>query len=599
MIMPERENSIMSSFDNYTPKSQVMRDVYETVADFARHGLRCIFCGPRGVGKEILASYYVRKFREERSGGMNIPYVSLNCAVLTDSLAQSELFGHAKGAFTGADFEKEGLFAKAKGGVLFLDEIGDLSPVIQPSLNRALGEPYEAFKVGATNPYLTEDVTVISATEQPKEKIRKSLLDRLQHIITVPSLDERQEDIPAAVEYFVLQALDKRRDINDVMSLFYDDKKGSQSADAVKRIENVNLAQEIAANLVPLAKERSWPGNLRSLRTTVDAAVIRAKIGGGRERFHKDVVAFFLRHRQDCSMPKNSTTESVPVAYQTADTMDNDNGAERIKLGEDLHRIFPGMNDAEQAGLIDFLLNTKSRIFRRRDFEMVFPKLKRSIIHGRLRKLRDQRVILQQGARGELYRFPMETQAAAANLRPPKTFLPLPLDVCWPDGVRESLNAIRGLLEHSRAVFVGGQRGVGKTVCVQALGVELSVERAVFYYPFGDRGISMFLDILNREIQDRGIADRIVPDTSDPDQLKSYALLMAGYVDKLFPMEEKPLLILDNVQLVADPAQEKALSAIVKYWKGLSYILVGEKLSNEFQKDDQERILEYQIVDCH
>jgi hypothetical protein len=68
---------------------------------------------------------------------------------------------------------------------------------------------------------------------------------------------------------------------------------------------------------------------------------------------------------------------------------------------------------------------------------------------------------------------------------------------------------------------------------------------------------------------------------------------MSGYISKIFPEQEKPLLILDNVQLVADPRQKRALWAIVKYWKGLSFNLVGEKLSNEFQKDNQERILEY------
>jgi transcriptional regulator with GAF, ATPase, and Fis domain len=89
--MSEIDNNLITSFDEYSPKSKVMREGYEAVADFAKAGFRCIFCGPRGVGKEIIANYYVRKFREERPGSGNILYLSINCASLTDSLAQSEL----------------------------------------------------------------------------------------------------------------------------------------------------------------------------------------------------------------------------------------------------------------------------------------------------------------------------------------------------------------------------------------------------------------------------------------------------------------------------------------------------------------------------
>lgn len=111
-----------------------MQKVYSEVADYACHGLSCIIFGPRGSGKEFLVKHYVQKFRESSPRGDLSPFERLNCVGITETLAQSELFGHVKGAFTGAYQDKKGLFEIANGGVLFLDEVGDLTPYLNLDL---------------------------------------------------------------------------------------------------------------------------------------------------------------------------------------------------------------------------------------------------------------------------------------------------------------------------------------------------------------------------------------------------------------------------------------------------------------------------------
>jgi len=580
------------SLRGFEPKSPAMQKVYSEVSDYAHHGLSCIIFGPRGSGKEFLVKHYVQKFRERSRRGHLAPFERLNCVGITETLAQSELFGHVKGAFTGASQDKEGLFEVANGGVLFLDEVGDLTPYLQAQLLRAIS-PGEARKVGSTETYRTDKVTVICATEKSKEKLRPALLDRFGAQVFVPGLDARAEDITSAIEFFARRALAKRRDIGDIIGRFFDE---DESEMVMQEAKVLKIANEIQKRIEGLVRERLWPGNLRALRVAIDTAIFRAKFSNGQEAFLKDVVHFFVEHRDNYSAPAISSKAGTVAA---SSPVNGEIETQRVldkKLIDDLAVMSPGMDAPVRFSLAAFLQNTEGRIFTRRDLEREFPDISPRTAQSWLEKLRRAKTITQHGPRGEHYRLALAlgTQRSEKPERP--AFLPLPPDVTWPHGVRKDLDAIHDLLEHSRALFISGEKGVGKTVCAQALGMELSTKRPVYYYSFGDRGLPFFLELLDNEMKKRNITDESIYKAEDPNNLALQAAAMSSNVKNLFNTEEHPVLILDNVQLLTDPDQEKTLLAMVQYWKGVSFVLVGERLGNEFQKYLKDRIVEYNIV---
>ena len=202
--------------------------------------------GESGVGKELVSRAV--HFNSHRNDG---PFVCVNCAALTESLLESELFGHEKGAFTGATARRAGKFEKADGGTLFLDEIGEMSSEIQAKFLRVLeGQPFE--RVGGGDP-ISVDVRVVTATNRDLEEavrdgsFRRDLFFRLQVIeIYVPALREHAEDIPAIAQHFVARFAEQaHRKI-----------RGFNSA-AVEKLQN-----------------HDWPGNVRELRNVVERAVI-------------------------------------------------------------------------------------------------------------------------------------------------------------------------------------------------------------------------------------------------------------------------------------------------------------------------------------
>ena len=184
--------------------SPVMRTLAERVSRVARSNLPVLLRGETGCGKELVARAIHRRSR--RSG----PFVSENCAALADSLLESELFGHEQGAFTGADRAHDGLFTRAHGGTLFIDEVGDMSPAMQSKLLRVLQDG-EVRRLGGQRT-TTVDVRVIVATHKDLEVLvcqglfREDLLFRLAVLeVRVPALRERPEDIPVLVEHFLRQ----------------------------------------------------------------------------------------------------------------------------------------------------------------------------------------------------------------------------------------------------------------------------------------------------------------------------------------------------------------------------------------------------------
>lgn len=210
----------------------------------ARVNLPVLIRGETGTGKDVVA----RAIHAKRAPGRTM--VTLNCGAIAENLAESELFGHRKGAFTGALADRKGAFERARQGCVFLDEIGELDLGLQPKLLRVL-ENGQYLPVGA-NQELTCQANLIAATHRPlhlwaqQGKFREDLLYRLNILsIDLPTLRERQADIPGLVEHFAGQAC-----------------------------LQLGTAIEVNTDAVRWAQSQTWPGNLRQLRNVVLRAAI-------------------------------------------------------------------------------------------------------------------------------------------------------------------------------------------------------------------------------------------------------------------------------------------------------------------------------------
>ncbi|HAT2611929.1 TPA: sigma-54-dependent response regulator transcription factor ZraR [Kluyvera intermedia] len=226
--------------------SPAMRTLLNNIALVAPSDATVLIHGESGTGKELVA-----RALHASSGRSHRPLITLNCAALNESLLESELFGHEKGAFTGADKRREGRFVEADGGTLFLDEIGDISPLMQVRLLRAIQER-EVQRVGS-NQTLSVDVRLIAAThrqlaeEVSAGRFRQDLYYRLNVVtIDMPPLRQRREDIPPLARYFLQRYAERNR--KTVLGFT------PQAMDMLIHYE--------------------WPGNIRELENAVERAVV-------------------------------------------------------------------------------------------------------------------------------------------------------------------------------------------------------------------------------------------------------------------------------------------------------------------------------------
>jgi len=234
------------NFGSIIGKSAPMRELFATLALVSRSDATVLIQGESGTGKELVANVI-----HENSPRRGRPFVAVNCAALHENLLESELFGHEKGAFTGATGQHKGRFEQADGGTLFLDEIGDMSLVTQAKILRVLQEgTFE--RVGGSRTIAT-DVRTISASHRDLEKLvaeglfRQDLFFRLNVVtVALPPLRERREDIPLLARHF-LQALAQRN------------RKAIQGFHPSAMAQLVNY---------------DWPGNVRELENVVERAVV-------------------------------------------------------------------------------------------------------------------------------------------------------------------------------------------------------------------------------------------------------------------------------------------------------------------------------------
>ena len=258
-----------SSFSGIITKSPKMLRIIELIERLSDVDSTVLITGETGVGKELVARAI--HFTGARK---KMPFVAINCGALTETLLESELFGHEKGAFTGAFKTKAGKFEFAHKGTLLLDEIGDISPAMQVKLLRALQER-KVERVGGTHP-IEVDVRVISATNQKiREKInshefRIDLFYRLNVIpIHVPPLRERPEDIPLLVEHFIKRHNESlNRKVEEVTPRAF-----KKLLDCGCPITTTHCPRVTPRALKQLM-DYHWPGNVRELENVVERAYI-------------------------------------------------------------------------------------------------------------------------------------------------------------------------------------------------------------------------------------------------------------------------------------------------------------------------------------
>jgi two-component system nitrogen regulation response regulator GlnG len=214
-----------------------MQEVFRSIGRLSGSSMTVLITGESGTGKELVA-----RALHDHSPRANRPFIALNTSAIASELLESELFGHERGAFTGAEGRRIGRFEQANGGTLFLDEIGDMSPALQTRLLRVLAES-EFYRVGGQQS-IRVDVRVIAATNQnlakavTESRFREDLYHRLNVIrINTPPLRQRREDIPLLINHYLAQAAD----------------------------ELGTSAKAIDAEALDLLESYEWPGNVRQL----------------------------------------------------------------------------------------------------------------------------------------------------------------------------------------------------------------------------------------------------------------------------------------------------------------------------------------------
>ena len=243
-LLSERD----AEFNHYgiVGRSRAMQEVITRAELVAETKSTVLITGDTGTGKEMVA-----RLIHHRSAQREMPLIKVNCAAIPDTLLESELFGHVRGAFTGATMTKRGKFALADGGSIFLDEIGTMSPAIQSKVLRVLQER-EFEPLGAERTQRV-DVRVIAATNRDLKqmvsdgKFQEDLYYRLNVIpIEIPPLRERREDIPVLVEHFV-------------------EKHRQRTGKKIERVED---------GVISALERYDWPGNVRELENTIERAVV-------------------------------------------------------------------------------------------------------------------------------------------------------------------------------------------------------------------------------------------------------------------------------------------------------------------------------------
>ena len=288
-----RETTADQGFAGMIGRSPIMLEVFRLVETVCRTNSTVLLSGESGTGKELVArAIHSLSLRRDR------PFVAVNCGAMPEALLESELFGHVRGAFTGADKDKKGLIEAGDGGTIFLDEIGEMAPTMQVKLLRVLQER-KYRRVGGTDEQ-SSNIRVIAATNRdlPKQvgegKFREDLFYRLNVIpVTLPSLRDRADDIPLIADHFLAKFT---REMNKTITGFSPEASSALRAYAwpgnVRELENV-VERAVALESEARVEINTLPENIRHGRPATTrpgaGAIVEAGVGFNLERHLQDI----------------------------------------------------------------------------------------------------------------------------------------------------------------------------------------------------------------------------------------------------------------------------------------------------------------------
>lgn len=344
-----------SDGERFIGNSKTMIEVFKDIGRVASQNVTVLIRGESGSGKELVARALVNHSDRSKQ-----PFVAVNCAAIPDQLLESELFGHEKGAFTGAERRRIGRFEQCHGGTIFLDEVGDMASVIQGKVLRLLQE--QRFERVGGNELITTDVRIIAATNRPLEQMvkddlfREDLLYRLNGFtIQLPPLRDRPSDVPALLEYFLRRA---------------------------KSEMNRPQLTGIAPRALELLVNYDWPGNVRQLQSVVRQsllnttgtvigdenlpAFIRDHSAQGAAGTGTDAASSDAHPESDASPPPAAPTQSAAIAA-TQEFPSSGLAAEAVHAGLEptSFSIMDFIRDRLEAGSTDLYNETIEQIERR------------------------------------------------------------------------------------------------------------------------------------------------------------------------------------------------------------------------------------------
>jgi DNA-binding NtrC family response regulator len=281
--LTEGEEDAPLDTDRIVGFAPAMQEVYKTIGRVASQDATVLILGESGTGKELVArAIYHYSARNQQ------PFLVINCAALSETLLESELFGHERGAFTGADQRRIGKFEQVNGGTIFLDEIGDMSPATQAKALRLLQQ--QQFERVGGNATIQTDVRIIAATNcdlaqlVEEGKFRRDLFYRLNGFtIKLPRLQDRREDIPVLADHFLKRF----------------------SRELKKRIRSITL------EALDLLQRHSWPGNIRELESAIRYAMVRTT----GEIITADSLPEVVR---TCARPTSDETPTIEVGAKVS-----------------------------------------------------------------------------------------------------------------------------------------------------------------------------------------------------------------------------------------------------------------------------------------